>query len=481
MNLSQFLGVLHRNPIIASAQASLGSPLEDPEILLRLAEASVSQGARVIRTQGLGSIWMMKQELDVPIIGLVKTDYRGSGVYITPTRKEVEELLQTGCEVIALDGTRRARPGGDELSALIAMIHEGGRLAMADCDSLDSARYALECGADLVGTTLAGYTHESRPMAGPDFDLLRDLCRELDAPIIAEGRYQEPWQAQAALSIGACAVVVGGALNDPVKQTSRFVCATHKIDQKVGAVDLGGTWLRFAVLDDRGELSEVEKTNGPRSHAERRQWIQERLIKHQITHLGVSAGGVIDPRTATVVSAKTFIHDYVGGTFVFDNVVTHALNDGLATAWGHACLPEYAGRRVAVLALGTGVGAGLVEGGNLLMTRMGWPPSLNDLDYSESETIEDVLGGLALSKNPGSMLRGRAIAAAKRAIEVADIFWLAEEIVICGGVGLSDWMQEGLSQLELRNARLTISPLGEAAGLIGAARLVQNPPLGVFR
>ncbi len=481
MNLTDLLKTLRYHPIVASAQASMGSPLEDPEILLRLAEASVSQGARVIRAQGLGPIWLMKQELNAPIIGLIKADYRDSAVYITPSRKEVEELLQTGCEVIALDGTRRERPNGDDLSHLIRLIHDQERLAMADCDSLDSARYALECGADLIGTTLAGYTHESRPMSGPDFDLLRDLCHELNVPIIAEGRYQEPWQAQAALNIGAQAVVIGGALNDPVKQTARFVGAVHPVNQKVGAVDLGGTWLRFAVADERGELSAVEKTSGPRSHAERREWIHERLIKHQITHLGVSAGGVIDPRTATVVSAKTFIHDYVGGSFVFDNVVTHALNDGLATAWGHACLPEYAGKRVAVLAFGTGVGAGVIESGNLLMSRNGWPPSLNDLDFSENETVEDVLGGLALSKNPGTMLQGRAIAAAKRAIEVADIFWIADEIVVCGGVGLTPWMTSGLAGLNLRHARLSFSPLGENAGLIGAASLVQRAPLGVFR
>lgn len=472
--MSEFL----ESPIIASAQASPDSPLEDPEIITRLAEASVQQGVKIIRAQGLGSIWMIKQALDVRVIGLIKASYPDSDVYITPTRKEVEELLQTGCEIIALDATRRKRPGGENLADLVAMIHAAGRIVMGDCDGLDSAQYAIECGADLLGTTLSGYTAESRATEGPDLELVRDLVG-LARPIIAEGRYQEPWQAQAALAIGASAVVIGGALNDPVKQTARFVAAKPVIDEAIGAFDLGGTWLRFGIPAKHGEFFETDKIKAPRTHRERREWMEARIRENDIRLVGVSAGGVIDPKTTRVLSAKGFIHDYVGGDFAFEGVRVRAINDGLAHAWGHACLPEYAGKRLAVLTFGSGVGAGLVDQGRLIV-RNGWASSFNDLTFQGDETIEDVLGGLALSDGRDAAAQERAVAAARRVIEAADLLWMPEMIVIGGGVGLSDWMQDGLASVKTRHARVESTPLGENSGLWGAAMLASRPPAGLF-
>lgn len=464
--------------MIASVQTSPGSPLEDPEILLKLAEASADQKVKALRAQGLGPIWLMHQTLELPVIGLIKQEYPDSEVYITPTRKEVSELIETGCEVIALDGTRRPRPHGEYLAELIALAKSEGRIVMADCDSLDSARYAAECGADLLGTTLSGYTSESRSLPGPDLELLRDLAA-LDLPVIAEGRYQEPWQAQAARAAGAAAVVIGGALNDPVKQTSRFLQAVLPETRPAAAVDLGGTWLRFAVVTANGHLDQIDRVKAPRTHAERREWIGAKLQEHQVEVLGVSAGGVIDPKSGRVLQAKGFIHDYVGGDFNFEGVETRALNDGLAHAWGHACLPQYAGRRLAVLAFGTGVGAGFVDQGRLLM-RGGWASSFNDLSMGGGETVEDVLGGLALSDGRNPAARERAIDAAKRVIEAADLLWMPDIIVIAGGVGLSDWMREALAGLETRHAAVEFTPLEENGGLHGAAALAVRPPLGVF-
>jgi putative N-acetylmannosamine-6-phosphate epimerase/predicted NBD/HSP70 family sugar kinase len=478
LTLLDLLAILKKDPVIASAQASPGSPLDDPEILVRLAEASLGQGVKVIRSQGLGPIWMIKQTLGVPVIGLIKEAYPGSEVYITPTRKEVEELIQTGCEVIALDATRRPRPGGEKLADLVQIAKQAGRLVMADCDGLDSARYAIECGADLIGTTLSGYTAESRTTDGPDLDLVRDLL-ELGHPVIAEGRYQEPWQAQAALGIGATAVVIGGALNDPVKQTARFVGACRPLEEVIGAVDLGGTWLRFGLIGDDGAVFEAEKVKAPRTHRERRDWIADRLAEHNVKILGVSAGGVIDPRTSRVLQAKGFIHDYVGGDFNFEGVRTRAVNDGLAHAWGHACLPHYSGKRLAVLTFGSGVGAGFVDQGRLIV-RNGWASSFNDMTYEGDETMEDVLGGLALSEGRDAMARERAIAAARRIIEAADLLWMPDTIVIGGGVGLSDWMQAALVGIETRHASVEPTPLGENAGLWGAGALAATPPAGVF-
>ena len=123
------------------------------------------------------------------MIGLLKRTYPDSEVYITPTAQDVDAMLDLGVHVVALDGTLRPRPKGHDLKALIDRIHRRKTLAMADCDSLESAMAAVAAGADLVGTTLAGYTKARPATDGPDLELLREVIRGVGVPVIAEGRY----------------------------------------------------------------------------------------------------------------------------------------------------------------------------------------------------------------------------------------------------------------------------------------------------
>lgn len=468
MTRDAFLGVLQDAPLIASVQASEGSPLGDPETLLQLARASVSQGCRVLRLEGVASITRIRSELGTPTIGLIKERYPNSEVYITPTLTEVHELIKTGCEVIAVDGTSRQRPGGATRAALIAAAHEAGRLVMADCDSLDSALSSVSDGADFVGTTLAGYMGGATPH-GPDLELVRQILSRTRVPVIAEGRFAEPWQAQAALRIGAAGVVVGGALNDPVKQTARFIGAVKPWPDDVGAFDIGGTWIRFGLFAPDWRLLHSEKEPVPKGREERLDWMRERVERHRLVRVGVSTGGTVDPSTNAVTEAKPLIPDHVGTRFgdLCERVV--ALNDGLATAWGHACLPQFAGRRVATVALGTGVGCGLVDRGRIFMGRSGEYSRLNDLAAAD-ETFESLLGGLSLGKEPSVQERGSANEALAGAISLIEGLYLPEAIVLCGGVGLSDWL-DARSRIELVR-----SPFGQDAGLFGAAALALFPP-----
>jgi predicted NBD/HSP70 family sugar kinase len=405
-------------------------------------------------------------------MGLIKRRYPGSEVYITPTTDEVQVLLSLGCEVTALDGTARRRPGG-ALPELIRLVHEGGGLAMGDCDTLQSAQYALEAGADLIGTTLSGYTAETSASTGPDLGLLRSLMT-LGRPVIAEGRYQERWQVEAALRIGASAVVVGGALNDPVKNTRRLMPRGRPSDGNVGAVDIGGTWLRFGVFTADLQLLTSEKVPLPASPDERLSWIAAQARKAGVRRLGISTGGIVD-RSGRVVEAKPIIPGHVGTDFrTLESTAgvesVTALNDGLATAWGHACRPDFAGLNVATLAIGTGVGMGFVREGKLQIGANGAPSHLNDLPAPGGATYEALLGGAALTSTPTPEQKRLAHEAFESAVHTICTMLMPDVVVVCGGIGLQPWLQtEGL---------IVRSPFGQDAGLYGAASLAIFPPFG---
>ena len=474
MTRDEFLVALSHCPLIASVQASENSPLDDPAVLLKLAQASVEQGTRVLRLQGVAAISLIRSTLHIPVIGLIKKQYADSDVYITPKRVEVEQLLETGCEVIALDATLRARPEGAVFGDLVELIHSNGRLAMADCDSVESAEEAVAAGADLVGTTLAGYTGARPSTNGPDLDLLRQMSEVIDVPILAEGRYQEPWQAQAAMRAGASAVVVGGALNDPVKQTRRFVSGVTPFVEQIGAFDIGGTWIRFGLFSNDWKLLHTEREALPKQRKERYEWMLARVNRHSLKRIGISTGGTIDPATNTVNESKPIIPDHVGSDFDGLAKEVFALNDGLATAWGHACLPQFAGMRVATVALGTGVGCGLVDRGQIWMGPSGEYARLNDLQTGD-RSLEQMLGGASLTEQPSNEDKRLAIEAFSRAIEIVRSMWLPDHTVVCGGVGLAPWLHADL--LGKTNANISLSPFGHDAGLFGAAALALFPPV----
>jgi putative N-acetylmannosamine-6-phosphate epimerase/predicted NBD/HSP70 family sugar kinase len=470
MTLVDLLNRLRACPLVASVQASEGSPVDDPQTLLALAQASLKEGVEILRLQGVPNIELIKSKTKAPVIGLIKKTFAESQVYITPTDEEVHALLRLGCEVIALDGTPQARPGGASLAQLIQIIHDGGALAMADCDSQESAQYAKECGADLIGTTLAGYTSARPPTTGPDLELLREIAG-LGIPIVAEGRYAQRWHVEAALRIGAVAVVVGGSLNDPIKQTRALL--PSKSSDSIGAVDIGGTWLRFASFNG-WELGAVERIPNPPKREDRLAWIREMAVKSGVASLGLSTGGIVDPKTGICWAAKEYLMpDQIGIEFssMTLGLPTFVHGDGHATAWGHACLPQFAGRRVATLALGTGVGCGFVADGQIWSGRRGEYPRINDLHTSTGQTFEELMGGIHLANQSDEAYKPVAITALEEALFAIRNLYFPDDIVIAGSVGLSDWMRPNLAKLGV-----LASPFGVDAGLYGAAALALFPP-----
>lgn len=472
MTRDEFLAILREQPLIVSVQASEGSANDDTYTLTQLARASIAQGVGVLRLEGAERVDHIRQQTGAITIGLIKRSFPDSHVYITPTAKEVDDLLDTGCEIIALDATLRTRPGGVELKSLIKRIHKGGAFAMADCDSVDSAEFAVACDADFLGTTLAGYTEARKKSDGPDLDLLRDIAKLSRTPLIAEGRYSQKWQVDAALRIGAAGVVVGGAINDPVKNTLALLRAPQP-EGDIGAVDIGGTWIRFGVFSSDWDLLEVERASLPQTKKGREEWIKSQLRAADVCALGVSTGGTVDPVTGEVWTAKDIIPDHIGSLFDTKTygLPTRALDDGLATAWGHACLPQFAGKRVATLAIGTGVGCGYVVDGRIWMGPRGEYSHINDMPILQGKTCEEVLAGRFLGPNATKDAEIAAEGALRVAVETMRTMWFPEEIVVGGAVGLASWIQPTVAELGLR-----VSPFGGDAGLFGAAALVLFPP-----
>jgi len=214
-----------RGRLIVSAQAYPGEPMRTPQTMAQVAASAEIGGAAAVRVQGIADIQFTRSAVQVPVIGLFKDGH--DGVFITPTIAHALAVAQAGAHIVALDGTRRQRPDQKSLAETISAVHErSSALVMADCGSLDDALAAAEAGADLIGTTLAGYTGERKKAEGPDLELIEQIAAaNLGLPLIAEGRIHTPAQARAAMDAGAFAVVVGTAITHPASITGWFDAA----------------------------------------------------------------------------------------------------------------------------------------------------------------------------------------------------------------------------------------------------------------
>lgn len=212
-----------KGKLIVSCQALPEEPLHSSFIMGRMALAAKQGGASGIRAQGVEDILEIMKVVDLPVIGIIKRNYDDSSIYITPTKKEVNELLQTKCQMIAIDATNRKRPNDETIQELLDLIHQGGRLAMADISTYEEAVNAEKLGFDVISTTLCGYTSYSTNYEGPNLELIGQLVQDLHIPVIAEGKINNPEDLKAVLNAGAFSAVVGGAITRPQLITKKFV------------------------------------------------------------------------------------------------------------------------------------------------------------------------------------------------------------------------------------------------------------------
>ena len=227
MTITNNIRDILRGKVIISSQAMPNEPLYDEKCMKAMMQSVINGGAEILRVAGARDVRNAKS-LGVTVIGLTKPEKLPenwkSVVYITPTLKEVNELIEAGADIIAFDGTSRPRGGKCNLQDIITRIHEAGKLAMADISTLEEGINCAKSGADIISTTLAGYTDESGEAGStPDFELLEKLVKVIDKPVILEGRIWEPKEVRKAFELGACAVVIGSAVTRPQLITKRFM------------------------------------------------------------------------------------------------------------------------------------------------------------------------------------------------------------------------------------------------------------------
>lgn len=210
-----------RGGLVVSCQPVDGGPLDDDATVARMAQAAVAGGAAALRIEGARRLAVVRAAVAVPIVGIVKRDLADSPVRITPFIADVQALAAAGADIVAVDVTARTRPAS--VVALLEAITGSGAHAMADASCEADALAAWKMGFDIIGTTLAGYTGGPVP-AEPDLALVQRLA-QAGCRVMAEGRYDTPARAAAALRAGAWAVTVGSALTRLELATGWFAAA----------------------------------------------------------------------------------------------------------------------------------------------------------------------------------------------------------------------------------------------------------------
>jgi N-acylglucosamine-6-phosphate 2-epimerase len=213
--------------VIVSVQAAADSLLNTPETIALLARVAERNGARGVRIEGAARIDAVRRSIALPIIGIIKRAYPGFAPYITVTAREVAEAAAAGADIIAFDATARARPGGASTAEIIGFIRARGALPMADCADEVDARLAIEQGAEIVATTMCGYTDATRGTPLPALDLVRAM-QPRGAFTICEGGVASPGDVESAFAAGADAVVVGTAITNVDVLVQRFVRAAPR-------------------------------------------------------------------------------------------------------------------------------------------------------------------------------------------------------------------------------------------------------------
>lgn len=213
--------------LIVSCQALPHEPLYDSYIMSKMAYAAMLGGAVGIRANTIVDILAIRKRVDLPIIGIIKQEYDGSDVYITPTMDEVDALVEIGCDIIATDATNRIRPNGKTFEDFFSEVRAKypNQLFMADTSCFEEGQLAERLGFDLIGTTMAGYTPYTKGRSLPDLELIEKYSKELNVPIVAEGGIWSPKDLKNVYKAGAFSAVCGTAITRPMDITKRFVKA----------------------------------------------------------------------------------------------------------------------------------------------------------------------------------------------------------------------------------------------------------------
>ncbi|MDX3926293.1 MAG: putative N-acetylmannosamine-6-phosphate 2-epimerase [Shinella sp.] len=501
-----------RHSLIVSCQPVPDGPTDTPDFVVGFARAAVAAGAAAVRIESVRYVAAVRKAVTVPVIGIVKRDLDDSSVRITPYRHDVTALAGAGADIIAFDATDRVRP--EPVAALIEAIRQEGKLAMADCSSIEDAKAALALGVDFVGTTLSGYVGGPVPDV-PDIALIAAL-RALTPHVIAEGRLKVPADAAAAAEAGAFAVVVGSAITRTEHATDWFLRAVRDgfraqeaAERQTLAVDLGGTKTLAALVRGGTVVSSItvptERAAGPAAWLEAVRRAADIWQPLETQTVGLAVTGVVRNGLWSALNRETLpVPDgfpLIGtAKRLFPECRIVAANDAQAAAWG-----EYrhgAGRgaeSLVYLTISTGVGGGIILEGKL---RSGLAGHFGQTGHAfAASPFENAVSGRWIAgkaAEAGHPVDAKAVFAAASAGEPWASGIIAEStrrvaglcrdiklaldvdrIVIGGGIGLAEGFfaaVRGFADEAPPHLRPDIYPatLGGDAGVIGAAALANR-------
>lgn len=384
-----------KGKLIVSCQAAPGDPMEDTETIRRIAKTVVANGAAGLRINSPEHVRAVRQDSNVPILAIQKR-YSNGSLQITPDFAAAAALAAAGASIIALDCSNRSRPSGEPWQLIIRRIHEElGLPVMADVATFEEGVAACEAGADLVGTTLNGYTEETCGNDTFDWSLLDNLVRRVGVPIVAEGHIASPEDARRATAMGAWCVIVGSAITRPGVITSKFVRALGNGRSAAPAigVDIGGTCIKAGLVQPTGEVSLT--THVPTEAAKGRDAIAAGLCDAiqqvsiaaghqgiQPAGLGIASAGAINSKDGSVFAATDNLPGWAG----FDlrsfaekrfQLPTWVVNDAHAAVLAELRFGEGRGlSNFVAITVGTGIGGGIVCGGKLLLGQHGFAGSI---------------------------------------------------------------------------------------------------------
>ncbi|MGO9088290.1 MAG: putative N-acetylmannosamine-6-phosphate 2-epimerase [Terriglobales bacterium] len=382
-----------RGKLVVSCQAAPGDPLEDTETIRRIARSVTGAAAAGLRVNSPEHIAAIRQDSNLPIIGIQKR-YCGEAIHITPDFASAAALAAAGTSIIALDCTERVWDDGDPWPVVMERIHRELSLpVMADVATLDEALAAAAAGADMVGTTLNGYTERTRDHHGFNWQLLAEMVRQIPVPVIAEGHISSPEEARRALLIGAWCVIVGSAITRPGAITASFVRAIQQTTAPAIGVDIGGTSIKAGLVGPGGEVSLT--TQVPTEAAGGRNVIAENLCRAvqqtlsaardkglQPAGLGIASAGAINAQDGSVFAATDNLPGWAGfhlRGFLEERfrLPTWVVNDAHAAVLAemHFGLGRNLSDFVAIT-VGTGIGGGVVCGRKLLLGQHGFAGTL---------------------------------------------------------------------------------------------------------
>lgn len=493
-----------KNSIIVSCQASEEEPLYGTEIMKKLALAALIGGAKGIRTNAPENVKAIKEVVNLPVIGIFKSHADKNSAFITVRKEEIRQLVEAGADLIAIDCTRRDRP--EPLHELFAFTRSNYPNVgiVADIADIEDTRRVLKLRPDFISTTLSGYTEYTKDRPRPDIPLISEIRQITDIPILAEGNYYTPQQVREAILEGAYAVVVGTAITRPQIITKRFVNAISDLYRKdftaVG-IDIGGTWIRGVKISRYGKIVKKFKKTNP-GHPEKIVSsvidMIETLRDESTTHVGIATAGRVDTQSGIVIYATDNIKGWTGVNLrqiVGEKTGIFPLIDNDVNCAAYAQWKQTKEDPLMLIAIGTGVGGGIIVDGNILRGHqsMGgevghivFPGNSKSCSCGKFGCIETMISGKVM-RNDLKNLQGEKFK--EKLEQFADyVAWLvdvimhtiAPERIYLGGVApkygntflhMIRYALKKLSNLEYSPDIVTFTTLDEFAGALGAALL----------